>query len=99
MARLREKVNAVLTPRNTEPWPEVRTHLNQLLRGWSGYFSYGTLRRAYQAMDHHIADRVRHFLGRRRQAPTSGTRTIPDQVVFGRLGVLQLHRVLRAARP
>jgi len=99
VARLREKVNTVLIPRNTEPWPAVCTRLNHLLRGWSGYFSYGTLRRAYQAIDHHVADRVRQFLGRRRQAPTGGTRSFSDDVVFGRLGVLQLRRVLRAARP
>jgi len=99
VARLRAKVNAVLRPHNTEPWPEVRTRLNHLLRGWSGYFSYGTLRRAYQAIDHHVADRVRQFLGRRRQAPTGSTRTLSDEVVFGRPGVLQLRRVPPAVRP
>lgn len=36
VARLREKVNTVLIPRSTEPWPEVCTRLTHLLSGWSG---------------------------------------------------------------
>jgi RNA-directed DNA polymerase len=99
VARLRKKVNDVLTPRNTEPWPEVRTRLNRLLRGWTGSFSYGSLRRAYQAIDHHVATRVRQFLGRRREEPTRGTRALPDDVIFGPLGVLRLRHVPPAARP
>ena len=99
VARLRQKVNDVLTPRNTEPWPEVRTRLNRLLRGWSGYFSYGSLRRAYQAIDHHVGARVRQFLCRRHKVPTGGTRTISDDLIFGPLGVLRLRHVPAAARP
>jgi RNA-directed DNA polymerase len=99
VARLREKVNGVLTPRNSEPWPDVCTRLNRLLRGWTGYFSYGSLRRAYQAIDHHVATRVRQFLGRRQNLPTSGTRALSDDVIFGPLGVLRLRHVPLAARP
>jgi RNA-directed DNA polymerase len=39
VARLRQKVNEVMVPGNTGPWPEVRDRLNQMLRGWSSYFS------------------------------------------------------------
>jgi RNA-directed DNA polymerase len=99
VARLREKVNDVLPPRNREPWPDVYTRLNRLLRGWSGYFRYGSLRRAYQAIDHHVAVRVRRFLGRRQKAPTAGTRTLSDDVIFGPLGVLRLRHVALAVRP
>jgi RNA-directed DNA polymerase len=98
VARMRRKVNEILTAGNKEPWAEVSVRLNQLLRGWSGYFCYGTLRRAYQAINHHVADRVRKFLSQRRQVATRGTRALSDQVIFGRLGVLQLRRV-HAAGP
>jgi RNA-directed DNA polymerase len=99
VARLKLKVNQLLVPGNQAPWAEVRDQLNRILRGWSNYFRYGTRRRAYRAADHHVADRVRHFLTRRKHEHTRGTRTLADAVVFGPLGVLRLHRVPRGARP
>jgi RNA-directed DNA polymerase len=99
VARLRQKVNEVLRPSNTGTWPEVRDRLNQILRGWSSYFSYGTRLVADRAVDHHVADRVRHFLRRRRQLPSRGTRVLANEVIFGPLGVLQMRRVHLGARP
>ena len=55
VARLREKVNAVLIPGNKGMWAEVRDRLNRILRGWSNYFNYGTRRQAYRAVDNHTA--------------------------------------------
>jgi RNA-directed DNA polymerase len=99
LARVRQKVNAVLRPSNTGTWPEVRDRLNQILRGWSSYFSYGSRRRVYRAVDNHVATRVRHFLRRRRQLPSRGTRVLANEVIFGRLGVLPMRRVHLGARP
>jgi RNA-directed DNA polymerase len=99
VARLKLKVNQLLVPGNQATWTEVRDRLNCILRGWSNYFSYGTRRRAYRAVDHHVAERVRHFLGRRQHGRTRGTRTLADAAVFGPLGVLRLHRVPRGPHP
>ena len=90
VARLRQKVHDVLIPANTGTWPEVRDRLNRILQGWLNYFRYGTRARAYRAVDHHVADRVRSFLRRRRQASGRGTRILADQVIFGPLGVKRL---------
>lgn len=89
----------MLVPSNTGPWPEVRDRLNQILRGWSSYFSYGTRLQAYRAIDNHVTDRVRHFLKRRRQLPARGTRVLAHEVILGPLGVLQMRRVHLGARP
>lgn len=99
VARLRQKVNDILVPSNTGSWPEVRDRLNSILRGWSSYFNYGTRLLAYRAVDNHVAERVRHFLRRRQQESSRGTRRCPDQVIFGPLGVLRLRRVHLGARP
>jgi RNA-directed DNA polymerase len=99
VARLREKVNAVLIPGNQGTWSEVRDRLNSILRGWSNYFSYGTRRQAYRAVDNHTAERVRHFLRQRRQVPTRGTRPLANEVIFGSLGVLRLREVHLGAAP
>ena len=72
--RLKDKVGETLVPGNMGAWPEVRDQLNRLLRGWTGYFSYGTRLQAYRAIDYHVYDRVRHFLVRRHKVPGRGTR-------------------------
>jgi RNA-directed DNA polymerase len=99
VARLRGKVNKLLVPANQGTWPEVSDRLNQMLRGWSSYFRYGTRYQAYRAVDHHVAARVRHFLRRRHQMRSRGTRAWPDEVIFGSLGVLSLRRVHLGPRP
>ncbi len=35
------KLGEIMVPSNVAPWDEVRTRLNNLLRGWATYFSYG----------------------------------------------------------
>jgi len=93
VTRIKEKVGDLLKPGNTGTWLEVRDRLNQVLRGWSAYFSYGTRTQAYRAVDHYVADCVRHFLRRRHKVSSRGTTRFSDDVVFSELGVLQLRRV------
>jgi len=91
--RLKMKVGDLLVPGHKGSWLEVRDHLNRLLRGWSGYFGYGTRLAAYRAIDHHVHDRVRNFLVKRHKVQGRGTRRFSNTVVFGDLGVLHLRRV------
>jgi RNA-directed DNA polymerase len=91
--RLKTKVGKLLVPGNHGTWPTVRDQLNRLLRGWSAYFSHGTRRSAYRAIDNHVYDHVRHFLVRRHKVQGRGTRRFSGEHVFGELGVLRLRRV------
>jgi RNA-directed DNA polymerase len=93
---MKEKVGDLLVPGNVGRWPEVRDRLNQQLRGWSAYFSYGTRGFAYQEIDNYVYDRVRHFLRRRHKVQSRGTSHFSAQVVFGKLGVLRLRQTQRA---
>jgi RNA-directed DNA polymerase len=93
VARIKEKVGNHLLPGNTGTWEEVRDRLNQILRGWSAYFSYGTRTMAYRAVDNYVYNSVRHFLRRRHNVQSRGTRQFSDEVVFGELGVLRLRDV------
>ena len=97
--RLKTRVAEILVPSNVAPWDEVRTRLNNLLRGWATYFSYGTRLMAYRAADNHVYEAVRGFLTRRHKVPSRGTRRFPDSVVFGKLGVLRLRRMHIGAPP
>jgi RNA-directed DNA polymerase len=91
--RLKDKVGEILVPGNMGAWPDVRDRLNRLLRGWSGYFGYGTRLQSYRAIDHQVYDRVRHFLARRHNVKGRGTRVFSHDVVFGELRVLRLRHV------
>ena len=92
VARIKEKVGQLLVPSNTGTWVEARNRLNQILRGWSAYFNYGTRAAAYEAVDHYVYESVRHFLRRRHQVPSRGTNRFSIKAVFGELGVLHLSR-------
>lgn len=91
--RFKDKVGDLLVPGDKRPWSEVRDQLNAMLRGWSGYFGYGTRLQAYRAVDAHVYDRVRNFLVKRHKVQGRGTRRFPHALVFGDLGVLALKRV------
>jgi RNA-directed DNA polymerase len=93
VARIKEKVGGLLAPSNVGPWPGVRDRLNQILRGWSAYFRYGTRTVAYRAVDNYVYASVRHFLRRRHKVQSRGTSRFSDEVVFGELGVLRLRDV------
>jgi RNA-directed DNA polymerase len=91
-ARIKEKVGDLLVPGNTGTWEEVRERLNQILRGWSSYFSYGTRAAAYRAVRNYVYESVRHFLRRRHQVHNRDTSRFSQDAVFGELGVLQVRR-------
>jgi RNA-directed DNA polymerase len=98
VARVKQKVGDHLIPSNVGTWPEVRDRLNQILRGWLAYFSYGTRAAAYQAVDRYVYECVRHFLRRRHKVQSRGTTRFSIEAVFGELGVLKLRRIQMGSR-
>ena len=50
MKRLKGKGNALLYRGNPQPWPVLRTRLNQLLIGWANDFSFGSTFQADNAI-------------------------------------------------
>jgi RNA-directed DNA polymerase len=98
VARLKGRVREVLGSGIVAPWPDVRDHLNRVLRGWSAYFCYGTRTMAYRAVDNHVQMNVGNFLQRRHKVSGRGTRRFSDAVIYGELGVLRL-RWVQLGRP
>src|SRR6266508_52498 len=97
VARLKPRISAILHRGNNEPWADVCIKLNRVLKGWSGYFDYGTRTPAYCAIDYHVATRVRRFLVKRHKVPSHGTRRFSYETIFGELGVVRLRKL--AVRP
>lgn len=93
LRRLKVRLRQILYRGRPDPWPDILTELNSVLRGWSEYFDHGTLWRPYQAIDRFVASRVRQFLVHRHKVPGRGTRRFPWATIFGELGV---HRLIRS---
>ena len=96
--RIKQKVGDLLIPGNVGEWEEVRARLNQILRGWSAYFSYGSRATAYREVNNYVSDRVRHFLKRRHKVQSRGTEHYGYQRIFGELKVVRLGPPPRIAR-
>ncbi len=93
LARMREKVREILRPQNVAPWREVVRDLNRVLHGWEHYFSYGTVKPAYDAINWAVLDGVHRFWSRRRKEPLRSVwRRYPAQRVYTELGVHKLYR-------
>ena len=88
--RCKEGIAALLRHGDMSELPDIVGRLNRRLKGWAGYFSYGTRLMAYRAIDNYVYERLLGFLQRRHKVPTRGTRRYPYEHVFGRLGVLRL---------
>ena len=90
VARLKQNVRDHLKASHCRPWPDIRDGLNAILRGWNGYFCYGTRWKAHRALNRHVVQNVRGFLARRHKVPSRGTVRFSHEAIFGELGVLSL---------
>ena len=99
VARLKPRISAILHRGNKAPWEGVCGKLNRLLKGWSGYFDYGTLTPAYRVIDNHVMTRVQRFLIQRHKVPSRGTARFSRDTVFGKLGVFSLRAKQAVRRP
>lgn len=88
VASMRDAIRHRLRPGNQAPWKDVARTLNRTVRGWCGYFSYGTVTKARHDVTLHLYHTVRRFLRRRHKLAGSGYRRFPMPVVFGELGVV-----------
>ena len=77
----------VTTWRETE---EVVWRLNCLLRGWSNYFSVGTVSGAYRAVDSYTASRLSRWLRKKHRERRRGWGSYPPSHLYQALGLIRL---------
>jgi RNA-directed DNA polymerase len=88
--RFKQTLRAVLHAGNHAPLDEVVDEVNRKLRGWSGYFSIGTLQSAYRSVDRYTEALLRKFLVRRHKVPGRGTRQFSNRYLYEDLGLVRL---------
>jgi RNA-directed DNA polymerase len=68
VARRKERVRELVGPKQCfVPMPELVQEMNESLRGWKGYFSYGHPRRAHRKVNAFVVGRLTKHLKRRSQ--------------------------------
>jgi len=91
--RLRERVRTIFHHGNKRPWPMVVAELNQTLRGWQNYFGYGSVNRAYEAVNWMVLEKARHFLRQRHRVKTARMwKQFSARTIYREYGVYQLRR-------
>jgi RNA-directed DNA polymerase len=75
----------------SEPGVRVKV-LNEMIRGWAGYFNQGPVVNIYKRIQAYTDGRLRRWLMRRRKKRGTGYRQYPDEVLYGKLGLIQLPR-------
>ena len=72
--------------------------VNRVLRGWTNYFSYGTLRKTYSRLEKFTQNRIRGWLVHKHRVEGRGECRFPAKYLYGSLGVVNLAEVLTDAR-
>ena len=70
--------------------------LNRVLRGWSNYFSLGSVSKAYRAVDAHVTSRLRRWLCEKHKVSSGGYSRYHDRYLTERLGLVRLPLLRRS---
>ncbi len=68
---------------------ECVRRLNRVLVGWANYFFWGSVSRAYRAVDAHARHRLRRWLRRKHKVPGRGTARFPLRYIYDTLGLIE----------
>ncbi len=81
-----------LTCRQTLALPKevVIQKLNEVVRGWAGYFYYGHCSKDFSVLKGFLDERVRIYLRRKHQEKSRGYKAYPYKYLYGTLGLYKI---------
>jgi RNA-directed DNA polymerase len=85
--RLREMTSARMC---YKPIPALIEEINEHLRGWSNYFSYGYPSKVFHKVNWHVRERLKCHLSRRSQRPFRPPEGITHYACFEQMGLIRL---------
>jgi len=94
-AKLRRMVGNHMSWQSEE---NLAHEVNRVLRGWTNYFSYGTLWPTYGKLQRFVQVRIRGWLVHKHRVESRGECRYPAPYIYDTLGIIDVTRVLGAAR-
>jgi RNA-directed DNA polymerase len=85
--RLRERINRTVC---FKPLPQLIEELNQHLKGWANYFSYGYPRQGMRQINRYVRERLTQHVRRRSQRPFRPPQGVSYYEQFKRMGLVYL---------
>jgi group II intron reverse transcriptase/maturase len=98
LMRTREALRHLTRTNAPIPDETMVKQLNQKLRGWANYFSYGTLSKAYRTVGIAVRTRLQRWLCRKHKKRGLGVKQYPAGYLYGTLGLLDIERLLASQR-
>lgn len=98
VSRLKQKVKAWFKRNIHSRWEFVTHRLNQMLRGWANYFSYGSITKAYRKMDKYVYERAVATLVRKHGCEGRGKGRWSNGVLYSQGGLKRLHDLKPTSR-
>jgi RNA-directed DNA polymerase len=92
-----EKIHAVTDRSGTwQETTEVVKQLNWTLRGWANYFQWGSVSKAYRAVDAYTTMRLRRWLRKKHKVRRNGILAYPPKYLYQTLGLACLPTAKRS---
>jgi group II intron reverse transcriptase/maturase len=91
IGKLTESITEITAANNG--WKEISNvvrAINRKLSGWAGYFSTGSVTKAYKIVSKHTIGRLRHWLGRKHKWKTKRYKDLPDGRLYEQSGLVNL---------